>query len=354
MKPERCLVVALVAALLLVTATGASCGGEETTTTQAAPTTTLAVTSTIPAVTTTAVAELDAIRSALEASGDIAEDFEMADHIIMQEWAGAIVSAPMVDDANVLLKRGAAGWDVIAVFSEMSRQDLLGYGAPEEIAAFLAYDVTTTTAAGVSPDSIAYAEGLGGTSHEGETLYVVIGASVVTEREAQKLLEDALPSFGDMQPYFIVQRSDNFEGMDPGWWVVIEAYYNYPDSSELEFARRAFPDAYVREVTVWTSDPIPVYEDMIGTTELEVIRDVIAQSGDVAGDFEIYDYLISDDDKWAGVIIASPGLENCSVLLFHSGLVGWAVVKLGTDLSQQEVLDEGAPLETAEFLSSGG
>jgi hypothetical protein len=356
MRPERFVAVVFVAALLLVAAAVASCGGEETTTSLAAPTTTSAVTSTIPATTTTTVgvAGLDAIRIALEASEDIADDFEVADYLIMQQWAGAIVSAPMVDDANVLLKRGAAGWEVVAVFSEMSRQDLLAYGAPEEITAFLSYETTTTTAVGPSPESIAYAEGLGGTSHEGETLYAVIGASAETEREAQRLLEDALPSFGDMQSYFIVQRSDNFEGMDPGWWVVIEAYYNNPDSDELDFCRRGFPDAYVKEVTVRTPDPIPVYEDMVGTTELEVIRDVIAQSGSVAGDFEIVDYLISDDDKWAGVIIASPGLENCPVLLFHSGLVGWAVMDLGTGLSRQGILDEGAPPEIAEFLVPGG
>lgn len=211
---------------------------------------------------------------------------------------------------------------------------------------------TTTTAVSVSPESIAYAEELGGTSHEGEPLYLVIGASVETEREAQLLLEEALPFFGDMQSYFIVQWSDNFEGLAPGWWVIIEAYYAEPDGSQIDFCRRGFPDACFQEVTVLTSDPIPVYEDMIGSPTLEVMHDAIAESGSVAVDFEITDYLIRGD--WAGVIISAPGHESASVLLFHSGLVGWAVVDLGTDLPQQDLLDAGAPPEIAGFLSSGG
>ena len=123
---------------------------------------------------------------------------------------------------------------------------------------------TTTTAAAVSPDSIACAKSLGGTSHLGETLYFVIGASVESEGEAQALLDEATPRFGDMQSYFIVQRSDNFQGMEPGWWVVIETYRNEPSEENLAFDRRGFPNAYVKSATVRTSDPIAVYEDMVG------------------------------------------------------------------------------------------
>ena len=123
-----------------------------------------------------------------------------------------------------------------------------------------------TTAAVVptlSPESIGYAEDLGGTSHQGETLYFVIGASVQTEAEALDLLEGA-KAVGDMQSCFIVQRSDNFEGMNPGWWVVFEAYREYPSQENLAFCRRPFPGAYVKSAIVKTSDPIPVYEDMLG------------------------------------------------------------------------------------------
>jgi hypothetical protein len=141
-----------------------------------------------------------------------------------------------------------------------------------------------TTGAGVSPDGAAtaltsqtpeptkkavprpsekaldYAEELGGVSHLGQQLYFLIGDSVETEREAQSLLDEAIPRFGDMQSYFIVQRSDNFEGMRPGWWVVFEAYRMQPSDANLQFGKRGFPGAYVKRATVLTNDPLPVYD----------------------------------------------------------------------------------------------
>jgi hypothetical protein len=114
-----------------------------------------------------------------------------------------------------------------------------------------------------SGSALAYAKRIGGTSHDGQTLSVVIGASVPTEAEAQAVLDAATPRFGDMQTYFIVQRSDNFAGMNPGWWVVIEAYRAPPSPENLALGRRGFPSAYVKRVTVRTDDPIPVYEDLV-------------------------------------------------------------------------------------------
>lgn len=113
-----------------------------------------------------------------------------------------------------------------------------------------------------SQASIDYAENLGGKSHFGETLYFVVGQSLDSERAALDALEKAKPLFGDMQDYFIVQRSDNFYGMRPGWWIIAEAYRVSPSEDNLQFARRAFPDAYVRQATVNTRDPIPVYDDI--------------------------------------------------------------------------------------------
>lgn len=113
-------------------------------------------------------------------------------------------------------------------------------------------------------DRIAYAKSLGGVPHEGASLFFVVGATTDTEGEAQALLEKALPYFGDMQSYFIVQQSDNFDGMEPGKWVVIEAYKENPSAENVDFGRRGFPNAYVLRATVKTSDPIPVYEDRLG------------------------------------------------------------------------------------------
>lgn len=122
----------------------------------------------------------------------------------------------------------------------------------------------TTVSPTTAPARITYAKSLGGTPHKGETLFFVVGATVDTEQKAQTLLDGAQPSFGDMQSYFIVEQSDNFDGMEPGGWVVIETYRKYPSAENLDFDHRAFPDAYVVRAKVKTDDPIPVYEDLVG------------------------------------------------------------------------------------------
>jgi hypothetical protein len=116
----------------------------------------------------------------------------------------------------------------------------------------------------ISEAASVYAEDLGGTPHQGQTLYFVVGASVGSEEEAQTLLDEASMSFGDMQSYFIVQNSSNFDGMEPGYWVIVEAYRDEPSAENLDFGRRAFPDLQVVEATVLTGDPIPVYEEVMG------------------------------------------------------------------------------------------
>lgn len=120
------------------------------------------------------------------------------------------------------------------------------------------------TTVGLSDLSLVYAEDLGGTSHKGEELYLLIGATVESEERAQTLLEEAIPLFGDMQSYFIVQNSSNFRGLEPGKWMVIEAYRDKPSQENVEFARRGFPKAQIKTGIVLTTDPIPVYEDMMG------------------------------------------------------------------------------------------
>lgn len=122
---------------------------------------------------------------------------------------------------------------------------------------------STPASAVPSAKSLEYAMSIGGTDHDGETLYFVIGVTVPTELEAQKALDAALPRFGDMQSYFIVQSTDKFGGMEPGSWVVVEAYRKAPSAENMQLARRGFPRATVVKATVRTSEPIPVYEDMV-------------------------------------------------------------------------------------------
>lgn len=116
----------------------------------------------------------------------------------------------------------------------------------------------------LSAAALVYAEDIGGTPHRGQTLYFVVGASVGSEEEARTMLDQVAPLFGDMQSYFIVQNSSNLDGMEPGRWVIAEAYRDEPSAENLDFGRRAFPDLKVVEATVLTDDPIPVYEEIMG------------------------------------------------------------------------------------------
>lgn len=115
----------------------------------------------------------------------------------------------------------------------------------------------------LSQVAIDYAKKLGGKSHKGETLYLIIGATTNYETMSRQRLEEANPLFGDMQSYFIVQKSDNFDGLERGWFVVFEAYGNRVDAeSNLDFARRGFDSGenspYIKKVVVKTDNPIPV------------------------------------------------------------------------------------------------
>ncbi len=117
---------------------------------------------------------------------------------------------------------------------------------------------------GVSAKARAYAQSVGGWDHKGETLYLIVGVSVATEREARAALDKALPALRDLQPFFIVQRSDSFRGLTPGPWVVVEAYRAKPSPKNLQDVRRAFPAAQVQRAVVIVSAPVPVYEDLVG------------------------------------------------------------------------------------------
>ena len=64
----------------------------------------------------------------------------------------------------------------------------------------------------------------------GQDVYLIIGASMSTEDECQALLDKADPLFGDMQIYFVIQRSDNFTGLQPGYFVLVEAHLDEPSA----------------------------------------------------------------------------------------------------------------------------
>lgn len=114
----------------------------------------------------------------------------------------------------------------------------------------------------LSTSARAAAEGLGGKPRQGQTVFVIVGASADSEREAQALLDAATPTFGDMQTYFVVQSTASLKGLHGSRFVVIEAYEEEANAvAGLDLASRGFEQPEVLKVTVLTDDPIPVYEE---------------------------------------------------------------------------------------------
>lgn len=67
-------------------------------------------------------------------------------------------------------------------------------------------------------------EGGSGTRHTGSAIYTLIVASERTRGDAERRREDAASALGEFETYFVIDRSEHYEGMRPGWWVVFEPY----------------------------------------------------------------------------------------------------------------------------------
>ena len=133
-----------------------------------------------------------------------------------------------------------------------------------------------SVAESLSASAIEYSEELGGVSHKGEQVYLVLASTHERQSEASAALSAMLPSFGDTLVYFTVQRSDSFEGIEPGRWVVAEAYWTRSEAGQgLEWAsgrgsETATISPTLESVIVRSDDPIPVVEDVLFDSGLSV------------------------------------------------------------------------------------
>jgi hypothetical protein len=115
----------------------------------------------------------------------------------------------------------------------------------------------------ISASAVAYSRQMGGKSHEGETLYLVIATQDASESVVTRRLGEAEPHFGDTANYFVVLESQWFPELAPGQFILAEAHTSdaaarealawWDDRVETEWCRPA-----VRKVTVGTASPIPV------------------------------------------------------------------------------------------------
>ncbi len=195
---------------------------------------------------------------------------DLLDAIGARTWVGQRIWTYQLAQAAGDTSQAGDFEDLWRLWQETSREvdvmtELLAGTAKRGQGSFGESDVSGATSDETQNSTSAdeYATSLGGTSHKGETLYFVIGRSLQTEGDAQKALEEAIPLFGDMQTYFVVKKTDDFDGLKAGLWVVAEAYYEQPSVENIDLGKRAFPDAYVKKATVKTATPIPVYEDSL-------------------------------------------------------------------------------------------
>jgi hypothetical protein len=65
---------------------------------------------------------------------------------------------------------------------------------------------------------------MAGVAHTGETIGVMIVASETDRAGAEARRQQAQEALGEFQTYFLIDLSDHYEGMTPGYWVVFEAY----------------------------------------------------------------------------------------------------------------------------------
>jgi hypothetical protein len=117
----------------------------------------------------------------------------------------------------------------------------------------------------VSGDALSYATQIGGTSHRGATLSAIIATSTVKEADAESALASLVRDQQASRPLFIVQRTDNFNGLRPGRFVVMEAFRSDQHATDaMQAQQEAFPNVEQCRVTPLNDDPIPVVEDITG------------------------------------------------------------------------------------------
>jgi len=110
---------------------------------------------------------------------------------------------------------------------------------------------------------------LGGVSHKGEPLYLVVASIHDRQQEASAALAAMTTYFGDADVFYTVQRSNAFEGLESGRWVVAEAYWTRDAAqSGLEWATGRGPATapfapVLRLATARSDDPVPVVEDVM-------------------------------------------------------------------------------------------
>jgi hypothetical protein len=93
----------------------------------------------------------------------------------------------------------------------------------------------------------------------GTPMWVVIVDSVDTRAEAERRLARLDGVLGAGENTYVVDESSHYEGMNPGWWVIVEGTNTEEGArSEAAFARRADFQPYVKHVVKLCTDRITI------------------------------------------------------------------------------------------------
>lgn len=103
-----------------------------------------------------------------------------------------------------------------------------------------------------------------GVSHKGEKLIALVRTVHPSKDAATKALTEALPSFGDLVTYFVIEPTEHLQGsgLPAGQWVVAEFYRKTPSAENVELDSRGVDKVQSLNVTVTCDEPIPVFEDL--------------------------------------------------------------------------------------------
>ena len=101
-----------------------------------------------------------------------------------------------------------------------------------------------------------------GTDGQGQELYLVIAASVTSQENAETRAR-LISSVGDVAIPWAVDRSDHYDGLRPGFWIVATGHKTKVGANtELHFLehREDFKSAYIAKVTKNCDDPLDLQE----------------------------------------------------------------------------------------------
>lgn len=94
---------------------------------------------------------------------------------------------------------------------------------------------------------------------EPQGMFVIVYASETDEAAAEAKRERYQGQYGDAAPTLSVEPSSHYEGLEPGYWVVISAYLDRADAvTDLDWAEQHDIPGYIKPVDKLCDDNIDV------------------------------------------------------------------------------------------------